>query len=80
MVAYTQKPRIEETGPVDSYILDVTLNREGVKGFDGENLTAFMVRSGARFDENSDGGLNRIEAPSLLRHEDYVHFERRPQL
>lgn len=77
LAAYTQRLRIKETDPVDSYVLDVTLNRDAVKNFDGENLTAFMVRSAARFDVNADGGLNRIEPPSWLQHEDYSHLEAR---
>lgn len=75
LAAYTQRPRIKETDPVDSYVLDVTLNRDVVKEFDGANLTAFMVRSAARFDVNSDGGLNRIEPPSWLQHKDYRHLQ-----
>ena len=55
--------------------LDVTFARGAVKDFDAnENLTAFMARSGGRFDRNMDWGLDCIEPPTWLQHEDYKHL------
>jgi len=76
IAAYTQRARIKEKDPVDSYVLDVAFDREKTKAFGhDDNLTAFMVRSGGRFDVDTDGGLNRIEPPSWLEHQDYNHLQ-----
>ncbi len=76
VAAYTQRPRIKETDPLDSYVLDVTFNPEAVKGFGSDdNLSAIFARQGGRFDVNADGGLSRIEPPSWLQHEDYQHLQ-----
>jgi len=75
VAAYTQRARIKETDPVDSYVLDVAFDREAVKSFGvDENLKAFFVRQGARFNQSADGELKRIEPPSWLQHEDYWHL------
>jgi len=75
VAAYTQRPRIKETDPVDNYVLDVTFDRGAVKSFGvDENLKAFFVRQGARFNQSADGELKRIEPPSWLQHEDYRHL------
>ena len=75
VAAYTQRARIKETDPVDSYVLDVAFDREAVKSFGvDENLKAFFVRQGARFNQSADGELKRIEPPSWLQHEDYRHL------
>ncbi len=76
VAAYAQRPRIKETDPLDSYVLDVTFNPEAVKGFGREdNLSALFARLGGRFDVNADGGLNRIEPPAWLQHADYQHLQ-----
>ena len=76
VAAHTQRARKHENDPVDSYVLDVTFNREAVKVFgDGDNLTAFLVHLGGRFDVDANGGLSRIEPPSWLQPEDYKHLQ-----
>ena len=76
VAAYTERPRIKETDPVDSYVLDVAFDREAVKAFGpDDNLEALLARLGGRFDMNEDGGLNRIQPPSWLQHEDYKHLQ-----
>lgn len=76
VAAYTQRPRVKETDPVDSYVLDVTFDRETVKAFgQDDNLDGLFARLGGRSDMNGDGGLNRIEPPSWLQHEDYKHLQ-----
>ena len=75
VAAYTQRPRIKESDPVDSYVLDVAFDRDAVKTFGSDdNLKAFFVRQGARFNQCADGELKRIEPPSWLQHEDYRHL------
>jgi len=73
---YTQRPRERETDPIDSYLLDAAFQRSAVIEFaQGEqNLLAFFVRQGGRFKQNTDGGLERIEPPSWITHEDYRHL------
>lgn len=76
VAAYTQRPRIKETDPVDSYVLDVPFDRERVKAFgQDDSLDGLFAHLGGRFDMNGDGGLNRIEPPSWLQHEDYKHLQ-----
>jgi len=59
-----------------SYVLDVAFDREAVKAFGpDDNLEALLARLGGRFDKNEDGGLNRIQPPSWLQHEDYKHLQ-----
>lgn len=72
VAAYTRQPRIKESDPVDSYVLDVPFDREAVQAFGADdNLAAFIVRWGGRYDLNPYGGLKRIEPPSWIRYEDY---------
>lgn len=60
---------------MDSYVLDVAFDRDAVKTFGSDdNLKAFFVRKGARFNQSADGELKRIEPPSWLQHEDYRHL------
>ena len=62
--------------PVDSYVLDVAFVLEAVKKFvSDDNLKAFLVRQGARFNQGADGELKRIEPPSWLQHEDYKYLK-----
>ena len=76
IAAYTQRARIEEKDPVDSYVLDVAIHRKAIQAFgNDDNLTAFLVRSGGRFDVDADGGLRRIEPPSWLEHQDYKYLQ-----
>ncbi len=76
VAAHTQRPRIKETDPVDAYVLDVTFSRDALKNFvPGQNLAAFFASLGSRFDVRADGGLNRIDPPSWLKHEDYQHLQ-----
>ncbi len=76
VAAYTQRPRIKETDPVDAYVMDVTFSRDALKNFvPGQNLAAFFASLGSRFDVRADGGLNRIDPPSWLKHEDYQHLQ-----
>jgi len=72
VAAYTHRPRIKESDPVDSYVLDVPFGREAVRVFGADdNLTALLVRLGGRFDVDANGGLRRIDPPSWLQHDDY---------
>jgi len=76
VAAYTQRARVKETDPIDSYILDASFDRNAVKTFDQDDkLNALLVRLGARFDMDTDGRLNRIQPPSWLLHEDYKHLQ-----
>lgn len=74
--AYAKRPREREADPIDSYLLDVAFQRQAVIefGHGDEHLLGFFVRLGARLKQNADGGLDRIEPPSWLTHEDYRHL------
>ena len=73
VAAYTQRPRVRESDPIDSYLLDVPFGREAVVGFGKEeqNLAALIARLGGRMKADGAGGLERIEPPSWLTHDDY---------
>ncbi len=74
--AYARQPRERESDPIDSYLLDVAFQRQAVIEFgpEGQNVLAFVVRQGGRFKQNVGGGLDRIEPPSWITHEDYRHL------
>ena len=76
VAAYTQRPRVRESDPIDSYLLDVPFQREAVVAFGQEQqrLVSLMARQGGRMKLNDDGGLERIDPPSWLAHEDYRHL------
>ena len=71
--AYAKRPRERESDPIDSYLLDVAFERQAVieLGQGEQNLIALVVRLGGRLKQNADGGLDRIEPPSWIAHEDY---------
>jgi hypothetical protein len=75
--AYANRLRERESDPIDSYLLDVPFQREAFVEFRRreQNLFAFIARQGGRLKQNADGGLERIEAPSWIAHEDYRHLE-----
>ena len=69
IAAFTRRPRVRETDPIDSYVLDVTLPRTALTEFGAEdNLAAFMTRQAGRFHVNRDGGLDPIPAPTWMEH------------
>ena len=72
LAAYTQRPKVRETDPIDTYILDLKFAREELKALDPEitPMHPFPVHSGARFQMAADYQLARIEPPSWLNHED----------
>ena len=72
VAAYTQRPRLRESEPIDTYVLDVAFAREAVVEFtrQEQKLPAFLARLGARFVVNDDGGLGRIEPPAWLKRGD----------
>jgi hypothetical protein len=70
IAAVTRRPRVRETDPIDSYVLDVTLPRTALTEFGAEdNLAAFMTSQAGRFHINRDGGLDPIPAPTWMEHE-----------
>ena len=76
VASYTQRLRVRESDPVDSYLLDVPFQRAAVAAFgQGEqNLVSFIAQQGGRMKLDDDGGLGRIEPPSWLAHEDYKNL------
>jgi hypothetical protein len=76
VAAYTQRPRVRESDPIDSYLLDVPFQREAVVAFrqEEQNLVSLIARQGGRMKLDDANGLERIEPPSWLAHEDYRHL------
>jgi hypothetical protein len=73
LAAYTQRPRVRETDPIDTYVLDVPFEREGVRQFNPEeqHLVSFLSRQGGRFRVlPEDNSLAKIEPPSWLTQAD----------
>ncbi len=71
--AYTQRPRVWELDPIDTYVREVGFARETVVGGGAQqeqNLNGFLARLGARFVVKEDGSLGRIEPPGWLTHAD----------
>ena len=73
VAAYTQRPRMRETDPIDTYVLDVPFEREGVTQFNPEeqHLVSFLAREGGRFRVlPEDNSLAKIEPPAWLTQAD----------
>jgi len=73
VAAYTQRPRMRETDPIDTYVLDVPFEREGVRQFNPEeqHLVSFLTRQGDRFRVlPEDNSLAKIELPAWLTQAD----------
>jgi len=73
VAAYTQRPRIREADPIDTYVLDVPFEREAVTQFNEEDqqLICFLTRQGGRFSVlPGDNSLAKIEPPSWLTQAD----------
>jgi hypothetical protein len=78
VAAYTQRPRVRERDPIDTYLLDVAFTQEAVIEFtqNEQNLTSFLTRLGGRFVLADDGSLGRIEPPSWLAQADLASTPR----
>jgi len=75
IAGYTQRPRVKETDPIDTYIFDANYTRDELKGRnpDKTSMLSFLTHSGARFNVASDFKLARIDPPSWLDHADLQH-------
>jgi len=70
IAAFTQRPRVKETDPIDNYIFEIHYTREGLKANspDKTSMLSFLTHAGARFNLATDFKLVRIDRPSWLDH------------